>query len=107
MNAWFCYSSKGFHEFHRITTSFKKIPYLLLPKFNGKLEPVELHALPVLEGRARWVVVQQHLQLVGAACVVEQGRRELLALLSELLVLYLEKKLLQIEYLLLGTCQFV
>ena len=50
--------------------------YLLLSVFDGELEPVQSHPLPVLVGGAQGVVVQQDLQLTGAPRVVQQGSRE-------------------------------
>lgn len=66
------------------------VSYLLLSKFDGKFESVEVHAFAVLERWSRGIVVEEHLQLVRAPGVVQQGRGEVLALLPELLVLSLE-----------------
>lgn len=59
--------------------------YLLLSKFDGELEPVQMHPLAVLERRPGRIVVQQHLQLVRTSRVIQQGGGEVLALSSELL----------------------
>lgn len=59
--------------------------YLLLSKFDGELEPVQMHPLAVLERRPGRIVVQQHLQFVRTSRVIQQGGGEVLALSSELL----------------------
>lgn len=59
--------------------------YLLLSKFDGELEPVQMHPLAVLERRPGRIVVQQYLQLVRTSRVIQQGGGEVLALSSELL----------------------
>lgn len=38
--------------------------YLLLSQLDGQLQPVQMHAVTVLEGRPGGIVVQQHLELV-------------------------------------------
>lgn len=67
-----------------------KYSYLFLAQLDGELQSVQVHPVAVLEGRSRGIVIQQHLQLVGAARVVQQRRGEVLALLPQLLVLALE-----------------
>ena len=59
--------------------------YLFLSVLDGELEPVEGHLLAVGVGGAGGVVVEQHLQLVRRPRVVQQRRRELLALVAQLL----------------------
>ena len=59
--------------------------HLLLFILDGQFEPAEVHPLAVFEGGPGRVVVEQHLQLVRAARVVEQGGGEVLTSLPQLL----------------------
>lgn len=61
------------------------VTYLLLPQLYGQFETVEVHPLPVLEGRSCGVMIQEYFQLVGAPSVVQQRCREVLTLLPEFL----------------------
>lgn len=59
--------------------------HLLLLEPDGHLEPAQMHPVTVLEGRARRIVVEQHLELVRSPRVVQERRGEVLALSAEFL----------------------
>jgi hypothetical protein len=68
------------------------LAYLLLSQLHGELQTIEMHAFAMLKRGTCRIVVEQHLQFVRGACVVEESCREVLALSSQLHVFILIKQ---------------